>query len=185
MLTGRLRKDIEFLKTFHEKTKEYVNTFHEMEAIDERPERSSTRLTEKQIDDLSERWFNQRQELVKMYDHAHSISNKYNVPDEYYTLIHRKPGDANEWGGKLTIHPSDLISLNDSIIRTITALEHPPACHIRVGKHLQTALKWLDNKGLAKAFVVAFLFFLLALILRMLGFDRKGIVEIIKLFIKP
>ena len=57
--------------------------------------------------------------------------------------------------------------------------------YIRAGEYLKITFKWLDDRGLAKWFVIVFLLFFLALILKTLGLDRKGIIEIIKLFIKP
>src|SRR5579862_6734419 len=106
MFDRHLDAERAFIQNFGEKAATYIETFHEVEAVQAQDEDRyvARRISEHERNERLSRWNSQREELTRLHDKASTISEKYNIHNEYWKLIHIKPGDsAGDWGGKATL----------------------------------------------------------------------------------
>jgi hypothetical protein len=194
MSVKQAQSDFDFAVQFYEHVETLINTVRQWESVvelDNSPAEFQSDLVEYRTKYQAE-----LVEVTLRLVRFRELCKEYGIlaSEEWLKYVPLSKVGIRPPNGPYTFTPNvtnaiykELISLRGA---TLHHLEEDKAkaarpWYIKAGEYLKITLKWLDDKGLAKWFVVVILLFLLALILKMLGFDRNGIIEIIKPFIKP
>jgi hypothetical protein len=176
------QKDIAFIEDFYKKAEDYLFTFLKAdEAHETRKDRYSHKgLPEAQMEELIASVFSQREALSKIIDRATQLSIKHQVSQEYWRLLEMKIGGVSEWGHKLTFTDDFAVALKDSVVRTVAASERLPSFGDDILAAPGLAWQWLDKRGVAKWIVIGVLVIVLFTILKAIGYDLHGLIELVK-----
>jgi hypothetical protein len=178
------QSDLQFIKQFAEHVKEYLEMFADIEALyeEEREPRWGQKrkeYTEKEIQDLASRFQLRRHAIVEAYDRAVSIAEKYDVHQEFYSLLKCEPG-KNEYRHIKNIDDDYYKESKDSFTRLISVIEHQPKWHQRFGRWLASLGPGMFATDKDRAILKYLIFALIvAAILKLLGLDVSGVVAIV------
>ena len=167
------------MEDFYKKAEDYMVAFLSLDAAEERSKDIYGRkgLTDEEVEELASSLSSQREALSKTIDHATQLSKKCDVTQEYCRLL--QIGQVSEWG-KITFTDDFAIALKDSVNRTIAAIDRAPTLVDDVLAAPALAWKWLDERGVAKWIVVAILALVTLAVLRALGYNLHGLIDLVK-----
>jgi hypothetical protein len=174
--------DRDFMKVFREKVFDFVGTYLEVEELAKAEARGDKRpkLADKQIQELVDRWAQQRTAVNEMYDRAKGIAERIHVYQRFRDLLKPHPGEHSEWGQLIHLDDDLPRSLEDTFVRIDAVLADSPRGIRRLQSASKRGWEWLDKRSRAKWIVASGLVIVALGLLKALGYDLHGLIQLVK-----